>query len=252
MGKTAVVTGGGGNLGRAIAAGLAAEGWDIFVTFISDAAECAGVMADVTALGRQCTALACDAGVKADVDRLYAAVHEAAGAPGLLVNNAGVQTWSSLLDLEEADWDRVIRTNLKGCFLNTQAAARLMVDAKTGGRIVNIGSGCNQIAFPNLVDYTASKGGIEMLTKVAAVELGAYGITVNCVAPGAIETERTKLEAPDYAGRWAAITPLGRVGTPKDVADAVCLLAGDQASFITGQTINVDGGVFNKPNWPGY
>ena len=111
-----------------------------------------------------------------------------------MVNNAGVQTWKPLLELEEHEWDRVIDTNLKGCFLCTQRAARHMKDAG-GGAIVNIGSGCNKVPFPNLVDYTASKGGIEMFTRVAAAELGQYGIRVNCVAPGAIEIERTKLEA---------------------------------------------------------
>src|SRR5260370_29178313 len=107
-------------------------------------------------------------------------------------------------------------TNLKGCFLCTQRAARKMLGA--GGAIVNIGSGCNKVAFPNLVDYTASKGGIEMLTKSAAVELGQHRITVNCVAPGAIEIERTKLEAGDYAGTWAQLTPLVRGGCPVEVA----------------------------------
>ena len=251
MTKTAIITGGGGNLGSAMAVALAGEGWDIFVTWLDSEAECAETLAAVRALGRKAAGLQCDAGIKADVDRFYAAFHQAVGhAPDLLVNNAGVQTWSSLLDLEEADWDRVIRTNLKGCFLNTQVAARLMVAEKRPGRIINIGSGCNQIPFANLVDYTASKGGIEMLTKVAAVELGKHGIAVNCVAPGSIETERTKLEAPNYARDWSAITPLGRIGTPQDVADAVCFLAGDKAGYITGQTLRVDGGVFSRPNWP--
>ena len=249
--KTAIVTGGGGHLGSAIATALAAEGFTIVVTYLSDASECAGVVSSVTALGGKIIALACDAGIKSQVDQLYQTLGDRLGqSPDVVVNNAGVQTWSSLLDLEEGDWDRVIRTNLKGCFLNTQAAARWMVKEKRPGRIVNIGSGCNQIPFQNLVDYTASKGGIEMLTKVAAVELGAYGITVNCVAPGAIETERTRLESPDYAGDWAKITPIGRVGTPQDVADAVCFLAGQTSSFITGQTLNVDGGVFTRANWP--
>ena len=125
------------------------------------------------------------------------------GRLDLLVNNAGVQTWTPLLEVTEAEWDRVIATNLKGCFVCTQTAARHMKD-HGGGSIVNIGSGCNKIAFPRLVAYTASKGGIEMLTKVAAVELGPLGIRVNCVAPGAVEIERTKLELPDYGGFWGA------------------------------------------------
>ncbi len=123
-----------------------------------------------------------DVGDAADVDRMF---HEVLGQfPRLdiLVNNAGMQTWKPLLDLAEAEWDRVIRTNLKGCFLCTQRAGRHMRE-HGGGSIVNIGSGCNKVAFPNLSNYTASKGGIEMFTKSAAVELGQYGIRVNCVAP---------------------------------------------------------------------
>ncbi|MDI7775157.1 SDR family oxidoreductase [Asticcacaulis sp. EMRT-3] len=249
--KTAIITGGGGYLGTAMCRALAEGGWDIFVTYLESDAECRHVLDEVTALGRKAVALACDNGLKADVDRFYRAFHDQTGhAPDLLVNNVGVQTWSSLLDLAEDDWDRVIRTNLKGCFLHTQAAARLMVAEKRPGRIINIGSGCNQTPFRNLVDYTASKGGIEMLTRVAAVELGPYGITVNGVAPGSIETERTRREAPNYARDWSRITPLRRIGTPEDVADAVCFLAGPGAGFITGQTLRVDGGVFTQTNWP--
>jgi NAD(P)-dependent dehydrogenase (short-subunit alcohol dehydrogenase family) len=166
------------------------------------------------------------------------------------VNNAGTQTWAPLLELQERDWDSVLRTNLKGCFLNTQAAARLMVAAGRGGAIVNIGSGCNKLAFPNLVDYTASKGGIEQLTKSAAIELGRFGIRVNCVAPGAIEIERTAEETPNYAASWSPITPLGRVGTPEDIAGPVLFLAGPAARFVTGQTIWVDGGLFTRAAWP--
>ena len=141
------------------------------------------------------------------------------------MNNAGTQTFKPLLDVTEAEWDLVVNTNLKGCFLCTQSAARFMKD-HGGGSIINIGSGCNKVAFPNLVAYTASRGGIEMFTKVAAVELGPHGIRVNCVAPGAIEIERTKYEFPDYAGTWGAITPLRRIGYADDVARAVAFLAG--------------------------
>ena len=135
----------------------------------------------------------------ADVDRMFAQLVQKFPRLDILVNNAGVQTWKPLLDLTEAEWDRTIDTNLKGCFLCTQRAARHMRE-RGGGRIVNIGSGCNKVAFPHLVDYTASKGGIRMLTKSAAVELGQHRITVNCVAPGAIEIERTKLEAERLCG----------------------------------------------------
>ena len=170
-----------------------------------------------------------------------------AGTIELLVNNAGVQTWSSMLELNEEDWDRTIRTNLKGTFLCTQQAARRMKD--TGGRIINIGSGANKAPFPMLSDYCASKGGIETFTTVSAVELGRYGITVNCVAPGAIEIERTKLEDPDYAGAWGSRTPMRRVGNVNDVANAVVFLAGETADFITGETLYIDGGLFAQVPW---
>jgi NAD(P)-dependent dehydrogenase (short-subunit alcohol dehydrogenase family) len=164
------------------------------------------------------------------------------------VNNAGTQTWRPFLEVTEDEWDRVIRTNLKGCFLCTQAAARQMRTA--GGVIVNIGSGCNKVPFPGLAAYTASKGGIEMLTRVAAVELGPYRIRVNCVAPGAVEVERTRMELDDYAGTWGAVTPLGRIGAPADVARVVRFLASDDGAFVTGQTLWVDGGLFTQAPWP--
>ena len=167
----------------------------------------------------------------------------------ILVNNSGVQTFKPLLELTEEEWDFVIDTNLKGCFLGTQRAGRHMKD-QGGGRIINIGSGCNKAPFPGLANYTASKGGIEMFTKVAAVELGPFNITVNCVAPGAIEVERTKHEAADYNDTWSKLTPLGRVGRPADVARTVAFLCGSQSDFVTGQTLWVDGGLFTRPQWP--
>ncbi len=247
--KIALVTGASKGVGKGIALELARQGCAVVVNFHSDQAGADRTVAEIAALGRQAFAVRGNVGIAADVDGLIAAAVEKFGRVDILVNNAGVQTWKPLLDLEEAEWDRTLATNLKGTFLCTQRAARRMKE-QGGGRIVNIGSGCNRIAFPNLVDYTASKGGIEMFTKSAAVELGQYGITVNCVAPGAVEIERTKNEAGDYAGTWAKLTPLGRVGVPADVARAVAFLAGDAASFITGQTIWVDGGLFSRPSWP--
>ena len=248
-GKIALVTGASKGVGKGIALELAREGCDVAVNYRSDLAGAESTAAEIRALGRRAAVVAADVGQAAGVEAMCRFVVDQFGRIDLLVNNAGIQTWKPLLELEEEEWDRVMATNLKGCFLCTQRAARLMKDSG-GGVIVNIGSGCNKVAFPNLVDYTASKGGIEMFTKVAAVELGPFGIRVNCVAPGAIEIERTQGEAGDYAGTWSKLTPLRRIGTPQDVGRVVAALAGPAGDFVTGQTVWVDGGLFTRPVWP--
>ncbi len=247
--KTVLVTGASKGVGKGIALELARCGCRVAVNYHSDRAGAEATAGEIAAMGRDACIVQGDVGNAGQVQRMFEEVLKRFPRLDILVNNAGTQVWKPLLELEESEWDRVIDTNLKGTFLCTQAAARHMRD-NGGGRIVNIGSGCNKIPFPNLVSYTASKGGIEMLTKLAAVELGKYGIAVNCVAPGAIEIERTKLESEDYAGTWAKFTPLGRVGQPIDVARAVAFLAGEGGSFVSGQTIWVDGGLFTHPIWP--
>lgn len=247
--KIAVVTGASKGIGRGIAYLLARKGYDIAVNYCGDEEGANETAETVRELGGRALVIRADIGYKDQVDAMYESVLSQLGVPHVHVNNAGVQTWKPLLDLEESEWDRTLRTNLKGVFLGTQRAARAMKERRSG-RIINIGSGCNKAPFPNLVDYTSSKGGIEMFTRVAAVELGPLGITVNCVAPGAIEIERTKLEASDYAGTWAPLTPRRRIGTVEDVASAVAFLASDEAEFITGQTLFVDGGLFTQTVWP--
>jgi NAD(P)-dependent dehydrogenase (short-subunit alcohol dehydrogenase family) len=247
--KSALVTGASKGVGKGIALELARCGCRVAVNYHSDAAGADATVAEIRAMGREAFAVQANVGVAAEVDRMFAEVDGRFNRLDILVNNAGTQVWKPLLDLSEDEWDRVIDTNLKGCFLCTQRAARRMKE-QGGGRIVNIGSGCNKAPFPNLVSYTASKGGIEMFTKVAAMELGRHRITVNCVAPGAIEIERTKLEAADYSSTWGDRTPLGRVGVPLDVARAVVFFAGDAGEFVTAQTLWVDGGLFTHPNWP--
>lgn len=248
-GRSALVTGAGRGVGKGIALELGRAGCRVAINYNSSSELAEQTVAEIEALGAVAFAVEADVRVSAEVKDMMAEVIGRFQRLDMLVNNAGVQTWSPLLELSEADWDCVIDTNLKGCFLCTQAAARYMKD-HGGGTIVNIGSGCNKLPFPNLIAYTASKGGIEMLTKVAAVELGPYGIRVNCIAPGAIEIERTRLENGDYARVWGEITPLGRVGTPADVGHAVVFLAGAESSFISGQTIWIDGAVFSQATWP--
>lgn len=250
MGRHAIITGGSSGIGRHLVSAFVEAGYDVAFTHFGDHGAAEEVVAEIGTAGRV-RGFSSDVG---DGEAVSLLMDEASAwfgdAPDVLVNNAGIQTWSPLLDLSEESWDAVIRTNLKGCFLNTREAGKRMVEASKGGAIINIGSGCNKLAFPGLVDYTASKGGIEQFTKVSAVELGPHGIRVNCVAPGAIETERTRAEAPDYAETWGRVTPLRRVGTPADIAGPVLFLAGAEAAFVTGQTLWVDGGVFSQAFWP--
>lgn len=248
-GLTALVTGASKGVGKGIASGLAQAGCRVAVNYHSDADGAEQTVAELHKLGAEAFSVHADVGVAADVKAMFNAVLSQFQRLDILVNNAGIQVWKPMLEMTEAEWDRVITTNLKGCFLCTQYAARVMKEHSSGA-IVNIGSGSNKVPFPNLSSYTASKGGIEMFTKAAAVELGPYGIRANCVAPGAIEIERTKLEAAGFSAAWANITPLRRIGTPEDVAGLVVFLASCEASFINGQTIWVDGAAFTQPCWP--
>jgi NAD(P)-dependent dehydrogenase (short-subunit alcohol dehydrogenase family) len=248
-GQTALVTGANRGVGKGIALELARVGCNIAVNYCSDPSLAEQTVTEIKQLGVEAFAVRADVRTIKQVADMFQLVEDHFHKLNIMVNNAGVQTWKPLLELSENEWDLVIDTNLKGTFLCTQFAARRMKE-HGGGVIVNIGSGSNKLPFPNLSSYTASKGGIEMLTRVASVELGRYGIRVNCVAPGAIEIERTRAEEPNYAATWGEITPLGRVGTPADVGAAVVFLASDDASFINGQTIWVDGGLFTQAAWP--
>jgi 3-oxoacyl-[acyl-carrier protein] reductase len=246
---TALVTGANSGIGKTIVSRLALSGYDVAINYKVDVDSADRLAAELQGDGARAISIFASVGNSSDVDAMFEKIFSTFGKIDALVNNAGVQVWKPLLEVEEAEWDRVINTNLKGCYLCTQRAAGHMKDRRSGA-IVNIGSGCNKVPFPNLSGYTASKGGIEMFTKSAALELGRYGIRVNCVAPGAIETERTKNEVADFAKSWSSLTPLRRIGTSEDVAAAVEFLLSDRASFITGQTLAVDGGLFAQPRWP--
>jgi len=246
--KLALVTGASSGIGRQIALKLASMGYQLVIDHFRDPDGANETLRVVREAGSDGWIFDADVGSATELDHLFGAI-QATGVPlDVMVNNAAVQTFKPLIELSEDEWTRTIRTNLTGTFLCTQRAARLM--KTSGGTIINIGSGANRVPFPSLGDYCASKGGIEMLTKVAAVELGKYQIRVNCVAPGAIENERTRRESPDYAQTWGAITPLGRVGQEADVADVVAFLVSTAASFVTGQTLYVDGGLWTRGQWP--
>lgn len=246
--KLALVTGASSGIGRQISKELASAGYCVVIDHFRDMDGANETLRLVRETGSDGWIFDADVGSASELDRLFAAIQATEVPLSVLVNNAAVQTFKPLLELSEEEWTRTIRTNLTGAFLCTQRAARLM--QTSGGTIINIGSGANRVPFPSLGDYCASKGGIEMLTKVAAIELGKYQIRVNCVAPGAIENERTRRESPDYGQTWGAITPLGRVGQESDVADAVAFLVSPAASFVTGHTLYVDGGLWTRGQWP--
>ena len=248
-GKTALVTGAAQGVGKGIALSLAQAGCFVAINDKEKSPLTDQIIHEIRTLGSEAFAAPADLRSSAGIQSMFDRLAQKFTRLDILVNNAGTQTWAPFLELEESAWDRDIDTNLKGTFLCSQAAARWMKDTGGGG-IINIGSGSIKLPFPRLVSYSVSKAGIAALTTIAATELGQYNIRVNCVAPGAILTERTEQEDPQYAAIWATEAPIGRVGMPKDVGDAVVFLASDQASFISGQTLWVDGAAFSKPNWP--
>jgi len=253
---TVIVTGAAAGIGRAISKRLASDGWSLIIVDTDQRGvdTTASELSELNKLGGSdigVQAFCTDVSSEDSILCLYGALSDAGISPTALINNAAVQTWAPLLELQLADWNKTLTTNLTGTFLMIREFARLAIAAECNASIINIGSGCNHLAFPNLVDYSASKGGVEMLTKSAALELGQYGIRVNCIAPGAIETERTLRETTDYAASWSPLTPMGRVGRVEDVADAVALMLDPGAEFISGQTLAVDGGLFSRAPWPG-
>ena len=244
-GKTAIVTGagrGGRGIGRGIAVALAQAGADVAVTARTNVADAEAVAQAVTELGRKSLAIACDVADSTSVEALFAKVKEEWGRVDILVNNAGITKDTLLLRMSEDDWDAVLDTNLKGAFLCTRAAAKLMLKQKSG-RIVNITSINGQVGSPGQANYSASKAGMIGLTKTVAKELASRGITVNAVAPGFIETQMTDFAQGDVRDEIVKRVPLGRLGSIEDVGAAVAFLASDAASYITGQVLTVDGGL---------
>lgn len=240
-GKVALVTGASRGIGRAIAAQLAAQG--ALVVAAARGGNAAETVAAIAAAGGRAQALALDV---TDAEAAVAAVQGVVAEHGrldILVSNAGITRDQLMLRMKRSDWDEVLATNLTAAFVLCQAAMKPMIKQRSG-RIVAISSVVGQMGNAGQANYAASKAGLIGFCKSLAREVGSRHVTVNVVAPGFVETDMTKVVAEETQKQWAAQIPLGRLGTPDDVASAVCFLASDEASYITGQVLAVNGGMY--------
>jgi glucose 1-dehydrogenase len=244
-GKVAVVTGGNSGIGMAIVLALAHEDASIAIDYIAHPEATEALEQRVSALGDQVVGVKADVGRVADLERLIARTVEEFGRLDIMVNNAGVETRTSVLDTTEAQYDTVLDVNLKSAFFGTQLAARQMIDQGGGGRIINITSVHEDWPMPGNSAYCLSKGGIRMLTRTAGVELAPHNILVVGVAPGAVATpiNQATMKDPALMHRLDAAIPLGRMARPEEIARVVAFLAGDGATYMTATTVVVDGGM---------
>jgi len=241
-GKTAIVTGGTRGIGAAVAALLAEHGAAVVVSG-RDAARLQNAVRELEERGASVHGVVADAAKREDADRLVEAAKERYGRLDLLVNNAGITRDGLLIRMKDDDWDRVMEVNLRGAFLMTRAAAKLMVRQRSG-RIINIASTAGAMGSPGQANYSAAKAGLIGFTKATARELAHWGILVNAVAPGLIETDMAA--AIPAAAREALLeqVPLKRIGSAREVAGMVGFLAGDGAAYVTGQVFHVNGGLY--------
>jgi NAD(P)-dependent dehydrogenase (short-subunit alcohol dehydrogenase family) len=240
-GQVAIVTGASRGIGRAIALGLAAAGADIVVGYVADRVGAESAVAEITALGRRAEPYQVDVSRSSEVDALVDFAEADFGQISIVVNNAGMETFGLLSDLDDDDWDRVLATNLSGPFYCIRRASRSLAD---GGSIVNISSIHSTVPRRGAAHYCAAKAGLDMLTKTAALELAARGIRVNAIAPGAILTDMNREIIEHAIGQetWKSWIPLQRVGDAAEIAQIAVFLASPAASYITGEVITADGG----------
>ena len=241
-GKVAIVTGASRGIGKAIAEQFIAQGAKVAFTYRSSAEAAAALEKELSAEGGTVKGFQSDAASMTDAERLVGEVVEAFGTVDIVINNAGITDDTLLLRMTEEQWDRVINVNLKSCFNLTKAVMRTMLKARSGS-IVNISSVVGVQGNAGQANYAASKAGILGFTKSVALELGSRNIRCNAIAPGFIETEMTAKLDEDTVQGWRDAIPLKRGGTPEDVANLCVFLASDMSAYITGQTLNVDGGM---------
>jgi glucose 1-dehydrogenase len=247
-GKVAVVTGSGSGIGQAIAERLALEGANCVIDYVDHVEEAEETLNKIKTAGGKAVLVQADISVVADCTRLIETSWSELGSCDILVNNAGIEKSADFVDVTEAEYDAVLGVNLKGAFFLTQAFVRKLLTAKKPGRVINISSVHEDMVFPHFSTYCASKGAMRMVMRDLAVELGPSGITVNNIAPGAINTPINKSLLADKPKLNALLAniPLGRLGEPGEVAGVAAFLASDDGAYVTGSTYFIDGGLIRN------
>ena len=247
-GSVAIVTGGNSGIGKAVALGLAQAGANIVIDYVADEQATEDLEKQIVALGDQAIGVEADVSKVEDLERLIAASVDAFGRLDIMVNNAGIETRSSVLETTEDQYDKVMAINLKSAFFGTQLAAKQMIAQGGGGRIINITSVHEDWPMPGNTPYCLSKGGMRMLTRTAGIELGPHGINVVGVGPGAVATpiNTSTMNDPAKMATLDAAIPLGRMAEPDEIGSVVAFLAGDGASYLTATTVFADGGIMHS------
>jgi glucose 1-dehydrogenase len=247
-GKVAIVTGGNSGIGKAIVLALAEAGANVVIDYVANEQATEDLEKRVVALGDKSIGVEADVSKVEDLERLIAAAVEAFGRLDIMVNNAGIETRTSILDTTEQQYEKVMAVNLKSAFFGTQLAAKQMIAQGDGGRIINISSVHEDWPMPGNTPYCLSKGGMRMLARTAGVELGPHGVTVVNVGPGAIATpiNVSTMDDPQKMATLDAAIPLGRMAQPEEIGSVVAFLAADGAGYLTATTVFADGGIMHS------
>jgi glucose 1-dehydrogenase len=247
-GKVAIVTGGNSGIGKAVVLALAGAGANVVIDYVANEEATEELEQQIAKLGEKAIGVEADVSKVADLERLIKAAVDAFGRLDVMVNNAGIETRTSILDTTEAQYDKVLDINLKSAFFGTQLAAKQMIAQGTGGRIINISSVHEDWPMPSNTPYCLSKGGMRMLTRTAGIELAPHGVNVVGVGPGAVDTPiNAETEAdPAKLKTLNAAIPIGRMAQPAEIGSVVVFAAGDGASYLTATTIFADGGIMHS------